>query len=120
MNRLHTPVRILLHLIAGLCMFISSATFAAVQKSPVPIPSLDQGINLSMLAPLFVADASEKEQVPEQTDILDSLNDSDDGEKTQKKCMTVCEKWGEDCVINPRTGTRKCRRTCKKLTQECF
>lgn len=38
----------------------------------------------------------------------------------EKKCMTVCERWGEDCIINPRTGSRKCRRVCKSFTEECF
>ncbi len=38
----------------------------------------------------------------------------------EKKCMTVCERWGEDCILNPRTGSRKCRRVCKSFTEECF
>ena len=38
----------------------------------------------------------------------------------EKKCVTVCERWGEDCIINPRTGSRKCRRVCKSFTEECF
>ncbi|OGT30609.1 MAG: hypothetical protein A2W28_10895 [Gammaproteobacteria bacterium RBG_16_51_14] len=54
-------------------------------------------------------------------------------DKAEKKCLTVCERWGEDCIISgggvsmsPR-GTavakpmqRKCRRVCKELGQECF
>ncbi len=38
----------------------------------------------------------------------------------EKKCLTVCEKWGEACTINPRTGNRRCRRVCKQLGKECF
>ena len=38
----------------------------------------------------------------------------------EKKCMTVCERWGEDCIINPRTGSRNCRRVCKSFAEECF
>ncbi len=38
----------------------------------------------------------------------------------EKNCITICERWGQDCVINPETGTRKCRRICKSLTQQCF
>lgn len=41
-------------------------------------------------------------------------------EKAEKKCMTVCETWGEDCMIDQRRGVRKCRRTCKEFGQECF
>jgi hypothetical protein len=48
--------------------------------------------------------------------VLPSETDGDEG----KKCLTVCEKWGEDCIINPRTGSRKCRRVCKAFGQECF
>jgi hypothetical protein len=40
--------------------------------------------------------------------------------KGEKKCMNVCKTWGEDCIINPRTGTRDCRRTCKEFGVECF
>jgi hypothetical protein len=36
-----------------------------------------------------------------------------------KKCMTVCTKWGQDCIIDPNRG-RKCRRTCKEFGEECF
>jgi len=42
-----------------------------------------------------------------------------DGDE-EKKCLTVCDKWGETCIINPRTGSRKCRRVCKEFGQECF
>lgn len=45
----------------------------------------------------------------------------------QKKCMTVCKNWGEDCILlqkgNPRSGyamDRKCRRVCKSFAEECF
>lgn len=44
----------------------------------------------------------------------------DDGEK---KCMTVCARWGEECMlINKGAGgmERKCRRTCKQLGEECL
>ena len=45
----------------------------------------------------------------------------DDYDKTEeKKCITVCDKWGEDCIVNPRTGSRNCRRVCKSFTEECF
>jgi hypothetical protein len=37
-----------------------------------------------------------------------------------KKCLTVCDRWGEDCILNPRTGSRKCRRVCKSFAEECF
>ena len=39
---------------------------------------------------------------------------------TQKKCVTVCKEWGENCIINPATGSRKCRRVCQSFTEECY
>jgi hypothetical protein len=46
------------------------------------------------------------------------------GEDTKgEKCMTVCARWGEDCLlINKGRGgmERKCRRTCKQFAEECF
>ena len=44
----------------------------------------------------------------------------EESDKVDKKCLTVCKKWGEDCIINPRTGARNCRRTCKDFGKECF
>ena len=40
-------------------------------------------------------------------------------ENKEKKCMTVCSRWGETCVFDVNRG-RKCRRTCKEFTEECF
>jgi hypothetical protein len=44
----------------------------------------------------------------------------DDYKAEEKKCMTVCDRWGEDCILNPRTGSRKCRRVCKSFAEDCF
>ena len=44
-------------------------------------------------------------------------------ENTEKKCMTLCASWGEECsYINRGTAgtTRSCRRTCQQYTEECF
>lgn len=44
-------------------------------------------------------------------------------EEKEKKCMTVCGRWGEECIlVNKGAGgmERKCRRTCKQFTEECF
>ena len=46
--------------------------------------------------------------------------DADADADAEKKCLTVCKEWGESCVINPRTGNRKCRRTCTQLVEECI
>ena len=44
----------------------------------------------------------------------------DYNEAENKKCLTICDQWGKDCIINPSTGSRKCRRVCKSFTEECF
>jgi hypothetical protein len=41
-------------------------------------------------------------------------------EKSEKKCMTVCQRWGQECMIDATRGVRKCRRACKEFGQECF
>jgi hypothetical protein len=41
----------------------------------------------------------------------------------KKQCMTVCARWGEECIlINKGAGgmERKCRRTCQQFAEECF
>lgn len=45
---------------------------------------------------------------------------ANDTSENKKQCVTVCDKWGKDCVINPNTGVRKCRRTCKSFGKECI
>jgi hypothetical protein len=71
-----------------------------------------------MLSSVFAED-TEKEAKSDYSSgkiVLPGETDGNEG----KKCLTVCEKWGEDCIINPRTGSRKCRRICKEFGQECF
>ncbi len=41
-------------------------------------------------------------------------------DKSEKKCMTICQRWGQECIIDNTRGVRKCRRTCKEFGQECF
>lgn len=53
----------------------------------------------------------------------DLLLPEDQNKKAEdKKCITVCEQWGEDCIINPsrNSGARKCRRVCKSFAETCF
>lgn len=38
----------------------------------------------------------------------------------EEQCVTVCDEWGKDCIINPKTGVRKCRRMCKSFGRECI
>ncbi len=40
--------------------------------------------------------------------------------KSERKCVRVCDKWGERCNINPRTGQKKCMRMCETFGEDCF
>ena len=48
------------------------------------------------------------------------LPDGYKNEAEAKQCLMVCERWGEDCIINSRTGGRNCRKVCKSLAEQCF
>jgi hypothetical protein len=72
---------------------------------------------LSVSASVYSEENDERSVKPLDGELL--LPDDYD-EAEDKKCMTVCDRWGEDCIINPRTGSRKCRRVCKSFTEECF
>lgn len=49
--------------------------------------------------------------------------DAERNDRGEKQCMTVCARWGEECIlINKGAGgmERKCRRTCQQFAEECF
>ncbi len=65
-----------------------------------------------------IADEATKpanDQIPSGTLVIPG----DEESGVEKICVTVCDKWGESCMINPRTGSRKCRRVCKRLGEDC-
>ena len=94
--------RILSGILTGFLLF---ASFQAFSDEP----------NLLLLA---AADEqrSEAQELPSGTLVLPVAAEEKEAEK---KCMTVCQKWGQDCVYDNQRG-RKCRRTCKQFGQECF
>lgn len=77
---------------------------------------------LLLLAPLSIAfaEGSDKKDFDTLPKQLNSATSAVEKSEKGKNCVMVCERWGKDCVINPRTGTKKCRRTCKEMGQECF
>ena len=43
--------------------------------------------------------------------------------REDRRCMTVCSSWGEECVITPAGAdvvTEKCVRTCQSFAEECL
>ncbi|MGH8245177.1 MAG: hypothetical protein ACREUU_01955 [Gammaproteobacteria bacterium] len=82
-------------------------------EAPDPVPMLD----------ILAADtpASEEETEPLPGSLL--LPDEAPKDGGKKQCMTVCARWGEECMlVNKGRGglERKCRRTCKQFAEECF
>lgn len=68
----------------------------------------------------LLADAKNDAKADPEPGALVIPGESDTQGEDKKQCLNVCKKWGEDCIINPRTGARNCRRTCKEFGVECF
>ncbi len=81
--------------------------------------------SISMLSFVFsiaLAD-TDNEQQPKAQRVIDGellLPDDYEHGQEKKKCLTVCKEWGENCILNPSTGSRKCRRVCQSFIEECF
>jgi len=102
-------------------LLVSAVTFAALdQEYSVVTSDVNSKLVLPKEAyPLLVAekksDSSSKSQQSNN-----QLIPSNEEDNFEKQCVTVCDEWGNDCIINPSTGTRKCRRMCKSFGKECF
>ncbi len=69
--------------------------------------------------PLYgAAEPEESNSDPKSGDLV--IPGTQETNAKEKQCVTVCDKWGENCTINPRTGQKKCRRICKSFGQECL
>jgi hypothetical protein len=90
----------------------------------VLLPVLLAG-SLSWHPALFAAEQEDKEQKGENAPLPGELvlPAGVEGERKEKQCMTVCARWGEECIlINKGAGgmDRRCRRTCQEFAEECF
>lgn len=112
--------------LTGLLVFIisvpvlaASTSFEASVESGVDTFdtfSLHKADNESFLLADAPGDSKSK---PEPGELV-IPGDTDTTDQDKKQCLNVCKKWGEDCIVNPRTGARNCRRTCKEFGVECF
>ena len=80
---------------------------------------------LCLIFPLSSAEEYNEQIKPLDGDLLlpEGYNSTlGDNSAEEKKCITVCNEWGEDCIINPsrNSGARKCRRVCKSFADRCF
>lgn len=69
---------------------------------------------------LFLAEADTDQKDTNKPKSGDLVIPGEKKAESEKKCLNICRKWGEECIINPRTGARNCRRTCKDFGMECF
>jgi hypothetical protein len=97
------------------CLF-SAPVFSAGPAEEISAPG-NQTDHFSHQQILLAGASQEKKSEPESGSLI--IPGESQG-KEKKKCLNVCKKWGEDCIINPRTGSRDCRRTCKQFGEECF
>ena len=105
--------RITTTLCFGLMLFIASPAFAAeISWNQLSGDSTAHSIVIA------AADAEVGEPGKPESGTL-VLPAATEKKEAEKKCMTVCQKWGQDCVYDNQRG-RKCRRTCKQFGQECF
>ena len=74
---------------------------------------------------LFAADEQKTEAAaqPQPGELVIPEEMTADPGAEKKQCMTVCARWGEECIlVNKGAGgmERKCRRTCQQFAEECF
>jgi hypothetical protein len=95
---------------------------ADTQATVVDLNSQHLSYNTQSVVMIAQAEDNQRQtQVPSGSLLLPESGGA--GNEEEKKCMTVCGRWGEDCTyINRGAGgtTRSCRRTCQQFTQECF
>lgn len=109
-----------------ICLGSSQASSAGLKQSDdMQLTGFSPAAYGQHRATFIVADAevfSVDDTEPQSGTILlpdDYYEEVDNEGNKEKKCMTVCKRWGEDCILDPVRG-RKCRRTCKEFGQECF
>ena len=102
-----------------LCLFSTPAfpTISSEDTSGFFTSLNDQYDDFSGQTILLAGASQDKKSEPESGSLIIP---GESQSKEKKKCLNVCKKWGEDCMINPRTGARDCRRTCKEFGEECF
>ena len=64
---------------------------------------------------------SEPQSGPEPASL--QLPAANEENRNDRRCMTVCSRWGEDCVmLSPAADVlaKKCVRTCKTFAEECL
>jgi len=109
--------------ILGLCVLflnlspVAYATASSASLLPHASPVTQQSDVIVIADAEAEVDVKDEERPRSGSLVLPADRDDNKGEK---KCMTVCQRWGQECMIDTRRGVRKCRRSCKEFGQECF
>lgn len=120
-----TSIRFKLQLLTGAFLFCLLASASSHALLPVPISqtySPSFFLSVAKGGPHLLVeneDVQKDENRHKSGSLILPLDSGKKDEKAGKKCMTVCNRWGKDCIIDPNRG-RQCRRTCKEFGEECF
>ena len=101
-----------------MCLVIPAYSQSADDLA-VQIKQQDSASRLTLIAQADTKVKKEDEEKPRSGALVIPQEFEQKAEKKEKKCMTVCSRWGETCVFDVNRG-RKCRRTCKEFAEECF
>ena len=83
--------------------------------------SLEAPIAPASLVLALEYENSEPQSGPEPASL--QLPAANEENRNDRRCMTVCSRWGEDCVmLSPAADVlaKKCVRTCKTFAEECL
>ena len=84
--------------------FASAANFVP-QYMPQPgIAWVNSDNNVPLSEQLLLIAENTQGDGTEQPEPGSLVIPGEESDKADKKCLTVCKKWGEDCIINPRTA----------------
>ena len=95
---------------------VASAKSGSMESIPELTPATGHPLTL------YIAQAEDKstpETTPKSGTLVMPSDFKEQEEKKEKTCIRVCSNWGETCVYDINKG-RKCRRTCKETSMECF
>ena len=119
--KIYRYLRIFWHLVILAGLFPCTLS-AAVQSDLSAITAAHFSSPTAFVSRLDIAQVDEESQqdTRPKSGTLVLPSDYENQENTKEKnCVRVCSDWGETCVYDVRKG-RKCRRTCKETTMECF
>ena len=103
-------------------LIITASVFDASSSIHYPSPAPSElSPNPALLILAREYDNGENEAKPEITNL--QLPAPIGENRANRRCMTVCSEWGEECVMENAGSdfvTSKCMRTCTSFAEECL